>query len=336
MIDVYRKNVPVQKNPLHIALYITMFPQLVAGPIVRYEDIYEKIVDRDTRTEELVQGTGRFIIGLAKKVMIADILAKTADQIFSLTTDQLTPAVAWLGAICYTFQIFFDFSGYSDMAIGLGRVFGFRFPENFNLPYISSSVTEFWRRWHISLSSWFRDYLYIPMGGNRRGNVYLHLLMVFFCTGLWHGAAFTFVVWGLWHGMFLIIERMNRDRTPKIPACVRRLYTMLVVLIGWVIFRSSGISYALGYIRVMAGSCTPVFRNYSIQYYLDGQIVATLAAALLVGIGIPKQISLYLQRYGDFGYVFGWMKAPALWILLFLSMCMIINGNYSPFIYFRF
>lgn len=256
-VDVYRGSVPVQRNPFHMALYISMFPQLVAGPIVRYGDIYQYIGGRTVSLEDLEDGIRRFIIGLTKKVVIADTMALTADKVFQTSIEQLTPAIAWLGAVCYTFQIFFDFSGYSDMAIGLGRLFGFRFMENFNLPYISVSVTEFWRRWHISLSTWFRDYLYIPLGGNRKGNVYLHLAVVFICTGLWHGAAWTFFVWGLWHGMFLIIERIaiKRGIGIQFPKCVKWLYTMSVVIGGWVVFRSSGLSYAVGFLQIMGGRC---------------------------------------------------------------------------------
>ncbi len=234
VIDVYRGTVPVQKNPLHIALYISMFPQLIAGPIVRYEDIYKNISSRSISLDDVEDGIRRFITGLAKKVIIADTMALTADAVFAEGLEQLTPSLAWLGAVCYTFQIYFDFSGYSDMAIGLGRILGFHFMENFNMPYISKSVTEFWRRWHISLSSWFRDYLYIPLGGSRRGNVYIHLLIVFICTGLWHGAAFTFLFWGLWNGLFLVIERMgtNRGCMLHFPKGVRWIYTMSVVVTG--------------------------------------------------------------------------------------------------------
>lgn len=223
VIDVYRGVAPVQKNPLYIALYISLFPQLVAGPIVRYTDIQREIGERKSSLDDIAQGAERFILGLSKKVMIADVLAAVSDSIFSTPVDGLDWPVAWLGAVCYTLQIFFDFSGYSDMAIGIGRIFGFHFLENFNLPYISTSVTEFWRRWHISLSRWFRDYLYIPLGGNRRGNVYVNLLIVFICTGLWHGAAFTFLFWGLWHGFFLIAERVGKRRgwAVHVPAGIR-------------------------------------------------------------------------------------------------------------------
>lgn len=337
VIDVYKGKVPVQRNPLHIALYIAMFPQLVAGPIVRYEDIYGDISHRDLRTEDLVYGAQRFIIGLSKKVMIADILAVPADRIFSCAQSQLTPSIAWLGAVCYMFQIFFDFSGYSDMAIGLGTIFGFHFAENFNLPYLAHSVSEFWRRWHISLSSWFRDYLYIPMGGNRKGNMYLHLLVVFLCTGLWHGANFTFVVWGLWHGAFLIIERQARNREIKIriPTVIMWGYTMLVVLTGWVLFRADSLSYAGDFLQVMCGYCPAGFKNYNVLYYLDNQVVFTLCVAAFLSLGIPKKIRKVTGEKLQILWK-EYLAFPVCWFLLFCSASMIVSNNYSPFIYFRF
>lgn len=212
VIDVYRQTVRPQRDPLKLGMYISLFPQLIAGPIVRYADIEREIDHRSVDREKFYAGVSRFVIGLSKKVLIANTLALRADQIFGQPCQSLTAGVAWLGALLYSLQIYFDFSGYSDMAIGLGKMLGFTFLENFDLPYMSRSVTEFWRRWHISLSSWFRDYVYIPLGGNRRGNVYLHLLTVFILTGLWHGAAWNFVLWGLWHGLFLIVERVLRGR----------------------------------------------------------------------------------------------------------------------------
>ena len=339
VIDVYRDDVPVQKNPLHIALYISLFPQLVAGPIVRYADVYKEILHRESTLDNTAYGARRFIVGLAKKVMIADIMASVVDSIFALSAAELTPSVAWLGAICYTFQIYFDFSGYSDMAIGMGRIFGFHFLENFNLPYISSSMTEFWRRWHISLSTWFRDYLYIPLGGNRRGNVYINLFIVFFFFLLWHGAAFTFLFWGLWHGMFLILERIGKKHGIRIPVprFIKWAYTALVVILGWVLFRSDTIEYAISYIRTMCGVYPDMFRQYSFSYYIDNQVIATLAAAAALSFGLPQRVlGLLRPMFSEFSKVFLYAKIAVLWLLLLGSMCMIVNGNYSPFIYFRF
>lgn len=339
VIDVYRKEVPVQKNPFYIALYISLFPQLIAGPIVRYTDIYQEIKVRKNALDDIASGAGRFIIGLAKKVMIADVLASVSDQIFSLPTNQLTLETAWLGAICYTFQIFFDFSGYSDMAIGIGRIFGFHFQENFNLPYISTSVTKFWRRWHISLSTWFRDYLYIPLGGNRRGNVYLNLFIVFVCTGLWHGAAFTFLFWGLWHGCFLIMERIGKRQkwTLSLPKGIHWLYTTLVIVLGWVLFRSSSMRHAAAFFLAMVGICPKGFRQYGLVYYLDRQILFTLLLAMAVSLGLPGRVIKYLEkRFPSIVPSVSYLRIIGLWLLLISSMCMIVNGNYSPFIYFRF
>lgn len=338
IIDVYRNTVPVQKKPLYIALYISMFPQLIAGPIVRYEDIVGEIGGgRTASLNNIEEGITRFILGLSKKVMVADVFALVSDQIFGLELEQLTSAVAWLGIVCYTFQIFFDFSGYSDMAIGLGKILGFHFPENFNLPYISYSITEFWRRWHISLSSWFRDYLYIPLGGNRKGNVYIHLLIVFICTGLWHGAEYTFVCWGIWHGLFIVLERITKQKKCKmsLPKCVSWSITMLIVMVGWVLFRSRDISYAIGFLRSMFGQVIPGFKFYGISYYLDNQIIVTLIAALLLSVGVPEKIMRLFPNRSSI-YLGSFIKIFVYCFLLLCCMLMIVNGNYSPFIYFRF
>ena len=216
VVDVYRRDATAQKSPVHAALYLLLFPQLIAGPIIRYRDIADQLARRVVTLDDFACGVRRFVIGLAKKVLIANVVAGPADRIFAMPFAQLSAAHAWLGVVCYTLQIYFDFSGYSDMAIGLGRMFGFRFPENFRWPYIADSVQEFWRRWHMSLSTWFRDYLYVPLGGNRvsPGRTYVNLVTVFFLCGLWHGASWNFVIWGLWHGAFLVIERATRRVRP--------------------------------------------------------------------------------------------------------------------------
>ena len=218
VVDVYRRDASAQKSPVHAALYLLLFPQLIAGPIIRYRDIADQLARRIVTLDDFAYGVRRFVIGLAKKVLIANIVAGPADKIFALPFAELSTAHAWLGLSCYTLQIYFDFSGYSDMAIGLGRMFGFHFPENFRWPYISDTVQEFWRRWHISLSTWFRDYLYVPLGGNRvsPARTYVNLVTIFFLCGLWHGASWNFAIWGLWHGLFLVIERLisRRPRTP--------------------------------------------------------------------------------------------------------------------------
>ncbi len=247
VIDVYRGDARALRNPFDMGLYISLFSQLIAGPIIRYHDIAAQLQERSVTRSLFARGVRRFIVGLGKKVLIANTLAVSADLIFTIPGDQLTMGLAWLGVLCYALQIYFDFSGYSDMAIGLGLMFGFRFLENFNYPYISQSLTEFWRRWHISLSNWFRDYLYIPLGGNRVApwRVYLNLVIVFFLCGLWHGASWNFVVWGLFHGTFLVIERMGlARRMAEWHQPFRHVYAMLVVLVSWVFFRADSLPAA--------------------------------------------------------------------------------------------
>ena len=332
VIDVYKNDVPIQKDPLKVALYISMFPQLIAGPIVRYSDIYKNIEKRAVDTDRIYYGTCRFISGLGKKVIIADILAITADRIFMLPIDQLTISIAWLGAVCYTLQIYFDFSGYSDMAIGLGKLLGFNFDENFNLPYISTSVSEFWRRWHISLSTWFRDYLYIPLGGNRKGNVYINLLIVFFCTGLWHGASYYFIFWGLWHGFFVVLEKILKKKGIVIQGVLGWIYTMMVVVVGWVFFHERGIKY----IGAMFGLCSKEFKWYGIDYYLDAQVVFTIILGIILSSGLVQKIFNRLEEKAYRKTVVHVIRDISLAIILFCCIYMIASGNYSPFIYFRF
>ena len=364
IIDVYReegKLLPngertsiVQKNPLHLALYIAMFPQLIAGPIVRYEDIRDSLGKRKVTSAQFAQGIERFIIGLGKKAILANMTGKLAETIFSAEIQYLSMPVAGIGALAYTLQIYFDFSGYSDMAIGLGAVFGFHFNENFQYPYISKSVREFWRRWHISLSGWFRDYLYIPLGGNRKGNVYLHLLIVFLATGIWHGAAWGFVIWGLWHGLFLVVERIvtnemkKRNKTIKVPAIIQWIYTMLVVVTGWVLFNLVDILPTLKYLAVMSGLQRNDFCAYSVRYYLTNQnlfffLLACLCCLpwvqwlknsrcykkLMVSVNEEKKMEVA-------PVIFLCAKRLMLLLVLIFSFLFIINSSYNPFIYFRF
>lgn len=338
VIDLYRRNIPVQKNPLSLALYISMFPQLIAGPIVRYTDVYLQISNRTADLEKFAYGIQRFVIGLAKKVLIANILGEVADKIFATPYNQIDAATAWIGAICYSMQIFFDFSGYSDMAIGLGKMFGFDFMENFNLPYVSKSITEFWRRWHISLSTWFRDYLYIPLGGNRSGNVYLNLIIVFIATGLWHGAAWTFLCWGLWHGAILIIERLFRNRNIPliIPSAIRWIYTMFIVQIGWVIFRANDISGAYHYLLAMFNMAEQEFIPFSVWWYLDKQILFTLILAIVASSKLPSFIQGKVAQLDSYKLLSIYVKPICLLFLLVWNIIFIVNGSYNPFIYFRF
>lgn len=338
VIDVYTKKVPVQKNFIKFALFKSFFPQLIAGPIVRYVDVHEQIDNRVTTVDDFAYGLRRFVIGLGKKIIIANTLGQVADNIFNLPYYENTIATAWVGAICYTLQIYFDFSGYSDMAIGLARMFGFRFLENFNYPYISKSVTEFWRRWHISLSSWFRDYLYIPLGGNRRGNVYFNLLVVFIVTGLWHGAAWNFVIWGLWHGMFLIIERLFKKNGVKfkIPKLIGWAYTILVVIIGWVLFRAPDFNYALNYLKVMFGITKSYDVGFSVWYYLNPMIITMISIAIIASLPITKFIRDNVGTYEEHNGFSLFIQNAYIAILLLICMMFLATSTYNPFIYFRF
>lgn len=339
-IDVYRDGKIVQKNPLNLALYISMFPQLIAGPIVRYGDVKDALTKREHSPELFAKGAERFIIGMSKKAILANSMGALAQQIMGSNTGYMGVSVAWLGAIAYTLQIYFDFSGYSDMAIGLGKIFGFHFQENFNYPYISKSVREFWRRWHISLSAWFKDYLYIPMGGSRRGNVYLHLFIVFLATGLWHGAAWGFVLWGLWHGMFCILERiagnlrMEKHKQGRVVIAIKsalsHVYTLLVVITGWVLFNLVSVRGTLSYLKVMFGITRNSFIAYSSSYYMDGRTMALMAIAVLACL--PWKEILKIKESP--ALVFS--KRLVLLMLLALCFVFIITSTYNPFIYFRF
>ena len=354
VIDVYREDGKlneqgermefVQKNPIGLALYISMFPQLIAGPIVRYSDIKDYLRERKTDFAKFSSALERFITGLAKKAILANGIGEAADKIFSGEIAYLGTGVAWVGAICYTLQIYYDFSGYSDMAIGLGKMFGFDFMENFNYPYISKSITEFWRRWHISLSSWFRDYLYIPLGGNRRGNVYVNLLIVFLATGIWHGAAWGFLVWGLWHGLFMLIERFFRTKGYKlhVPGIIGFCYTMLVVMLGWVLFKLEDIPLALSYIGTMFHVNTGSYTAFSARYYLDNRTLVILFVAVLACIPwaqvLPRRAGCYLASFklAQPASICGIARRIFYIALLLLSLVFIINSTYNPFIYFRF
>ena len=335
VLDVYLGKSEVQKNPINVALYIALFPQLIAGPIVRYSDINQEIVSRRENIDDFASGVQRFTVGLAKKVVLSNNFAMLADYAFNMPSEQLEIGLAWLGTLAYTFQIYFDFSGYSDMAIGLGRMFGFHFLENFNYPYIAQSVSNFWRRWHISLSSWFRDYVYIPLGGNRTGNVYLHLLTVFFLTGLWHGASWNFVVWGLWHGMFLIVERLARNRniTVSLPSAVKWLYTMLVVVIGWVFFRAENLSAAVSYLQSMFGlnSIAGQMTMYALQDYC-----VTFILGIICMLPILHKYKVWREK-SDLHQRASYILEPLLCgILLLLGIAFTVSSAYNPFIYFNF
>ena len=340
LIDVYRKEVKAQKDIYKLALYICLFPQLVAGPIVKYHDIEDAIDNREVSFEKVSYGVKRFIIGLSKKVLIANTMAAVADKIFVQNPQNFDHLTAWLGAVAYTFQIYFDFSGYSDMAIGLGAIFGFKFLENFNYPYISKSVTEFWRRWHISLSTWFRQYVYISLGGNRNGlfKTCRNLGIVFLLTGIWHGANWTFIVWGLWSAVFIIIEKLlNIKEFESKPHSIwvegaRHIFCILFFIIGWVIFRADSLAYALKYLANMFGclAVNPENIIYDITYYVDNIEIITFVAALILSVPLFKNI-LEVRTKGKLALVNIWLL-----VLLVLSTASLAAGTYNPFIYFRF
>ncbi|HSU68533.1 MAG TPA: MBOAT family protein [Tepidisphaeraceae bacterium] len=349
LTDVYRREVRAMRRFDSFALYITLFPQLIAGPIIRYKIIAHQFSDRVVTLEGFAEGIRRFVIGMGKKLLIADTVAFVADQIFNhAQAAQLTPSVAWLGVLCYTIQIYFDFSGYSDMAIGLGRMFGFVFPENFNYPYISASITDFWRRWHMTLSSWFRDYLYIPMGGNRcrPARVYFNLLTVFFLCGLWHGPTWNFVVWGLIHGAFLIIERVGLTRwMEKWPAAFRHLYVLTVVMVGWVFFNSKDLPQSMTYLSVMFGLRHGNPAQYPIGLYLNNAVILALAAGMIGSMPFIPAVRRLWEKLAaaaaESGNVLpellGRGASVALLALIYVGCTMMsAHGSYSPFIYYRF
>ena len=334
-IDVYRRSVEPQKNLVKLALYISLIPQLIAGPIVRYIDVEKQLTYRECTAEKTARGMIRFSMGLAKKVIVSNTVAAICDGIFG-STNTVPAFTAWVGVICYALQIYFDFSGYSDMAIGMGHMLGFDFLENFNYPYVSCSVQEFWRRWHISLSSWFRDYLYIPLGGNRRGKVrtYINLIIVFACTGLWHGASFSFIVWGLWHGLFLVIERLGFKKVlDKLPKFIGWIYTMLVVLVGWVFFRADTLSAAMKYLGEMFSFSGGV-ANGMAQFDNLSFIITSIALVLCTPVYQLVKGKLEKTEGGKkAAFVIGAVLATGLFIL---SVIFLTGSGYNPFIYFRF
>ena len=342
-IDVYWENVKTQRNIFNLALYLSLFPQLIAGPIVRYIDVEREIGYRTYTVDSVYRGVCRFTVGLAKKVVISNTVALLADTIFAFPASGMSAATAWLGAIAYTLQIYFDFSGYSDMAIGMGHMMGFNFLENFNYPYISRTVQEFWRRWHMSLSTWFKDYLYIPLGGNRKGKIrtYINLIIVFACTGFWHGAAWNFLVWGLYHGFFQIVERLGLKKIlEKIPRVVGHIYTILVFIIGWVLFRAESLQYAWDYVKTMFSFHKWGWLNAVAQ--LDGDTYpGTYTFAILVlGIILSMPIvpalrkKIEAMRGGDTAVAL--LRGVGMVVLLGFSILCLTGSDYNPFIYFRF
>ena len=337
VVDVYRGENRAQKNIINMMLYISFFPQLIAGPIVKYHDIEEQIQNRTITVESFSYGVKRFIFGLGKKVILANSCAEVVDSVYGYQAADVSSPLLWLTAVFYMMQIYFDFSGYSDMAIGLGKMFGFTFNENFNFPYMATSIRDFWRKWHISLSSWFREYVYIPLGGNRRGQVrtYVNLWIVFLLTGFWHGAGWTFVFWGIYHGFFNVLERafigkwMGKGRWQV----WEHIYTVFVVLIGWIFFRAETIGQAWDFIRYMF---VPHEAVVMAERYMDRKMWILLAAAIIV----CGPLQWILNRVRGYGLARDGSITAAGWIgymaILWLSILLLVNNTYNPFIYFRF
>ena len=332
-IDVYRGETPAQRNIISFGMYVCLFPQLIAGPIVRYKEVQKEVDARTTTISGVVHGLQRFLVGLAKKVLLANQIGALWDDIKGLGSADMSMALAWLGALAFTFQIYFDFSGYSDMAIGLGEMFGFHFPENFDHPYESKSITEFWRRWHMTLGAWFREYLYIPLGGNRKGVVrqIFNLFIVWFLTGLWHGAGWNFILWGLYYFVLLVLEKfVLRGVLERLPAIVQHLYALFFVVVGWVIFACDDMGLLGSYLKALFGVGVPA-GNALALYEWDIQapfLVILLIAATTIPVRIAKQLTREEQR------------PPLLMVytvvLLVLSLAFLVSGSYNPFLYFRF
>lgn len=333
VLDVYRKDTPVQKNYFSLLLYITFFPQLIAGPIVKYHDVAKEIIKRKVTLNGTTIGLRRFVFGLSKKVILANTMAVVVDQLYALPNSDISTSIAWIAAIAYLFQIYFDFSGYSDMAIGMGEMFGFHFLENFNYPYIASSVQDFWRRWHMSLSSWFKLYVYIPLGGSRKGKTkaIFNRILVFFLTGLWHGAAWTFVIWGLYHGLFLLLEQLFL-KVEKWPRPLRHFYTLLIVLIGFVIFRADNFTQALVFIRSMF-----IFNDVTANGASQLMILMTpLILLLFVICTIASTPIARLIQAKDHTVISNYLSYGFAVVLWFICLFSLSATAYNPFIYFRF
>ena len=331
-IDLYRHDTDPQKSLISFGAYVCMFPQLIAGPIVRYTDIAKQLNERTITTDGFYKGIQRFMVGLSKKVLLANSAGQVYENIAALSASQQSAATAWIGAICYTFQIYYDFSGYSDMAIGMGKMLGFDFLENFNYPYISKSITEFWRRWHMSLSFWFRDYVYIPLGGNRRGfrRQIINIMIVWLLTGFWHGASWNFVLWGVFYGIVLILEKLFLLKWLKqAPEWLCHLYTMVLVILNWVIFANTDITKAFAYIGSMFGS-TGILANGLTLYYLRDNLLLLAVCAIASTPIAATRWNILNQKKGE------WLVPVLTVIGLAVCTAFIVDASYNPFLYFRF
>lgn len=329
--DVYKKDVKAQKNPISLGTYIALFPQLIAGPIVRYSSIDKQLSERKINADMILTGIGTFSCGLAKKVFLANNIGMLWETVKSTPMGEISVLSAWLGIIAYTLQIYFDFSGYSDMAVGLGRMLGFEFDINFNYPYISKSITEFWRRWHISLSSWFKEYVYIPLGGNRRGQarMCLNIMIVWFLTGLWHGASYNFILWGVYYGLLLMVEKLFLKKyLRRLPKAVSHIYTMLFVMVGWVLFASEHLKGVISYLSVMFGNAP--FVNSSFLYLLRSNF-AFLIIGIIASFPVGKELYARLPEK---------LKTVLMLLLsivsIYICTAYLLDSTYNPFLYFRF
>lgn len=336
VIDVYRAKVEPQKDLVAFGAYVTLFPQLIAGPIVRYSDVAVMLVERRNTLERTAEGVRRFIIGLGKKVLLANQIYSVWMELSAM--ENLSISAAWLGAVAFTFQIYFDFSGYSDMAIGLGKIFGFDYLENFNYPYISRSITEFWRRWHMSLSSWFKEYVYIPLGGNRKGMMrqLVNISIVWILTGLWHGASWNFVVWGGYYGIILIIEKLGLlNFLKKTPAAVGHIYSLIIIVIGWMIFAVDDLGKAVHYIGMMFGNSGYLVDEPFIYFFQSR--IWLLIACVIGSTPLPKMVCLGIsEKLKDHEVLLAIIETMAFISIVVLSMAFLVSGSYNPFMYFRF
>ena len=338
IIDVYLQKVPVQKNIISFSTYVTMFPQLVAGPIVKYGDINKQLDNRKESLDKFGEGVSYFIRGLSKKVLLANNIGLLWSNVKALSPDKLSILSAWLGILAFTFQIYFDFSGYSDMAIGLGKFFGFDLMENFNYPYISKSITEFWRRWHISLGSWFREYVYIPLGGNKKGALkqYRNLFIVWFLTGFWHGANWNFIIWGLYFGVLITFEKIFILKwLDKLPSFINHIYTLIIIIVGWAIFEFENTNVMFSFIKIMFGMGSNPFIDSQSIYYLYTNLFLFILAVVF-STPLPKKLfekfiyNIKLNSYTK-------LAVPAIYlILIFLCTAYLVNETYNPFLYFKF
>jgi alginate O-acetyltransferase complex protein AlgI len=338
LVDVFRKTSRAQRDPMIMALYISLFPQLLAGPIIRYKDISKQFTERRESLNYFHQGVQRFVNGLAKKVLIANTVAVTVDKIYALQPTDLSTGLAWLAALGFTLQIYFDFSGYSDMAIGLAMMFGFRFPENFNFPYVATSIRDFWRRWHISLSTWFRDYVYLPLGGNRAGTFrsYFNLVLIFFLCGLWHGASWKFVLWGLYHGFFLVLERTKAGEfLDRMPNIAKHAYVLLACTIGWVLFRAENMTQARTILSAMFSWKPSV--SYPLEMLLTPDVLSIMVIGTIFAFPTAKVMVRFLATKSGAGFIPVRAMRSA-WVAAILLLCISESYamDYRPFLYFRF